>query len=279
MQKKKRDIRKMEGNNIQPVVSIKNLKKYFSNVKAVDGISFKIYPGEVYGLLGPNGAGKTTTIKNILGILEPDEGEISVLGLNPLDEEIKVKQHIGYVAEEQLIYKSLSPKELYEFIISVRGLDPEKTIKRVEELTESLGTTEYFTKPILTLSKGNKQKVQIICALLHEPKFLIMDEPLAGLDARSGRIVKDIIKIFTDNGGAVLFSTHIMEIAEDICDRIGILNKGKMITEGTLDELKSAAKSVSGEDLEEIFLRLTQQDESIHEIVNKLKKSFNGGIN
>jgi len=191
--KRKGKIKKMKKTSNKPVLSVRNLKKYFKDVKAVDDLSFSIYPGEVYGLLGPNGAGKTTTIKTILGILEQDSGEIDVLGFKPESDEMELKTNIGYVSEEQLIYKSLSPKEMYEFIISIRDLDFQKAFKRIEELTDSLETREYFNKPLVTLSKGNRQKVQIISALIHEPKLLILDEPLAGLDARSDRIIKDII--------------------------------------------------------------------------------------
>lgn len=256
------------------ILSIKNLKKYFKDVKAVDDISLNVLPGEVYGLLGPNGSGKTTTVKNILGLIEPDSGMIKVMGFDPQKNNKEIKEQIGYVSEEPLIYKSLSPKEMLEFIISVRKLDVEKTTKTATDLLESLEAKQYFNKAIVTLSKGNKQKMQIIAALLHEPKLLIMDEPLSGLDARSDRVVKNIIKIFTEKGGAVLLSTHIMDIAEELCDRIGILNAGKLVAEGTLEELRKKSKEIGAASLEDIFLKITEQDESINSVLKKLRVSL-----
>lgn len=255
-------------------IRVMDLKKYFNNVKAVDGISFEIKPGEIYGLLGPNGAGKTTTIKNILGILEPDSGEIRVKDLNPEEKLMAVKQTVGYVSEEPMLYKSLTPRELFDFIISIRGLDPNKSEKILNDLFESLEAIQYYDQPIITLSKGNKQKVQIIASLVHEPELLIMDEPLAGLDARSSRLIKDILKIHKSKGGSVLLCTHVMEIAEDLCDRIGIINHGKLIAEGTIEELKRVAQKAGAVSLEDIFLRLTEQDTRISAIITKLKETL-----
>ena len=257
------------------VVTIKNLRKYFNDVKAVDGLSLEIRSGEIYGLLGPNGSGKTTTVKNLLGILEPDEGAIKVLGFDPLDQDREVKKLIGYVSEDPLIYKSLTPRELFNFIASIRDLDEKRTHEKIEDLFESLEATQYYDNPIVTLSKGNKQKVQIIAALIHDPKILIMDEPLSGLDARSSRVIKDILKIHISNGGAVLLCTHIMEIAEDLCDRIGILNYGKLIAEGSLEELRKISHEAGAASLEDVFLKLTEQNESINKIVEKLKETLN----
>lgn len=257
------------------VVQIDNLSKSFEDVHAVNDLSFFIKPGQVFGLLGPNGAGKTTTIKMLLGLLEPDAGKISVLGYDPLKDEIAIKSRIGYVSEEPLIYKSLTPKELFNFVASIRQLDSEAVTQKLQEYLDGLDAVQYYEKLISTLSRGNKQKVQIIAALLHDPDLLILDEPLAGLDAKSVKVVKEIIEIHTQNGGSVLFSTHIMEVAEDICDVIGIINKGKMIAMGTIDELRTIANTVDPNfDLEDIFLKLTEQDESVSEIVDKLRKSF-----
>lgn len=253
---------------------INNLKKYFDDVKAVDGLSFSIKPGEIYGLLGPNGAGKTTTVKCMLGLLEPDEGNIDIFGLNPLKDELKIKDKIGYVSEEPLLYKSLTPKEFFNFIASVRGLDEEKTERIVRDLLESLQAIEFYNSPIVTLSKGNKQKIQIISSLIHDPQLLIMDEPLAGLDARSNRVVKDILRIHIDTGGSVLLSTHILEVAQDLCDRIGIINEGKMIAEGSLDQLRRIAEEAGAASLEDVFLKLTNENESVHNVVEKLKETI-----
>ncbi len=255
------------------IIIVKDLKKFFGEVKAVNGISFNVQQGEVFGLLGPNGAGKTTTIKLLLGLLEPNEGEMSVFGMNPEREEVEIKRRIGYVSEEPLIFKSLTPKDLFNFIASIRNLDETRTTELAREYMESLEAIEYYDQLIATLSHGNKQKLQIIAAILHEPDLLILDEPIAGLDAKSVRVVKSILELHTQRGGSVLFSTHIMEIAQELCDRIGIIHKGKIVGIGTLDELRQQADKV-GATLEDVFLRLTEQDTSVNEIVKKLRKSF-----
>jgi ABC-2 type transport system ATP-binding protein len=255
------------------IIVINGLKKYFGAVKAVNGISLEVEKGEVFGLLGPNGAGKTTTIKLLLGLLEPTEGEMRVFGLNPERDEVQIKHRIGYVSEEPLIFKSLTPKDLFNFIASVRRLDEEETTKLAREYLESLEAIEYYDQLIATLSHGNKQKLQIIAAILHYPDLLILDEPIAGLDAKSVRVFKSILELHTQRGGSVLFSTHIMEVAQELCDRIGIINKGKIVGIGTIDELRRQADKV-GASLETVFLRLTEQDASVDAIVKKLRASF-----
>lgn len=255
------------------MIKVDGLKKFFGDVKAVNGISFTVKPGEVFGLLGPNGAGKTTTIKLLLGLLEPNEGNTSVLGLDPLKDEIEIKKRIGYVSEEPLIFKSLTPHNLFNFVASIRNLDGIKASERAREYLESLEALEYYENLIATLSHGNKQKMQIIAAILHDPDLLIMDEPLSGLDAKSVRVVKEILELHTQNGGAVLFSTHIMEIAQQLCDRIGIINKGKIVGIGTIDELRNQANKI-GANLEEVFLRLTEQDTSVNDIIKKLHATY-----
>ena len=257
------------------MISVKELKKFFGDVKAVNGISFDVKKGEVFGLLGPNGAGKTTTIKLLLGLLEPLEGTIKIMGLNPEIDEVQIKSRVGYVSEEPLIFKSLTPKDLFNFIASIRKLNAEETSERAQEYMESLGALEYYEQLVATLSHGNKQKIQIISSILHDPDLLILDEPLSGLDAKSVKVVKEIIDIHIENGGAVLFSTHIMEIAEDLCDRIAIMNRGKIVGIGSMDELRQQADQL-GANLEDVFLRLTEQDVSVNEIVKKLRKSFSG---
>jgi len=257
------------------MISVGGLKKFFGDVKAVNGISFDVKKGEVFGLLGPNGAGKTTTIKLLLGLLEPNEGTIKIMGLNPEIDEVQIKSRVGYVSEEPLIFKSLTPKDLFNFIASIRKLNSEETSERAQEYMESLGALEYYDQLVATLSHGNKQKIQIISSILHDPDLLILDEPLSGLDAKSVKVVKEIIDIHIENGGAVLFSTHIMEIAEDLCDRIAILNRGKIVGIGSMDELRQQADHL-GANLEDVFLRLTEQDVSVNEIVKKLRKSFSG---
>ncbi|MBN1217064.1 MAG: ABC transporter ATP-binding protein [Candidatus Lokiarchaeota archaeon] len=266
----------------ETLIQVQDLKKYFEQninnqhvqTKAVDGISFNVKKGEIFGLLGPNGAGKTTTIKLLLGLLEPNEGSINIFGMNPQREDVKIKEHIGYVAEEPLIFRSLTTKDLFNFISSIRKLNPSKTQKMLREYLESFEAIQYYEQILDTLSHGNKQKMQIIASIIHNPKILILDEPLAGLDAKSVKVFKEILDMHIENGGAVLFSTHIMKIAEELCDRIGIISKGKMVGIGTIDELRKQSNKL-GASLEDVFLRLTDQDISVMEIIKKLRESFN----
>jgi len=206
-------------------------------------------------------------------LLEPLEGQISIFGLNPEREEVQMKKNVGYVSEEPLIFKSLTPKDLFNFIASIRRLDPKEATERVQEYLESLGAMEHYEQLIATLSHGNKQKIQIVASILHEPDLLILDEPISGLDAKSVRVVKEILDMHIERGGSVLFSTHIMEVAEDLCDRIAIINRGKLVGIGTIDDLRQQADKL-GASLEDVFLRLTEQDSSVEDIVKKLRKSY-----
>lgn len=264
------DKKKIANNN---VIVVKDLKKYFGDTKAVNGISFNVRKGEIFGLLGPNGAGKTTTIKLLLGQLEIDKGDVSVLGLNPEIDEIEIKHHVGYVPEEPLMFKSLTVKDLFNFIASIRGLDETKTIKLLKNYLESFELVEYYDHLISTLSQGNKQKLHIIAAIIHEPDILILDEPIAGLDPKTVKILKSILEFHTQRCGSVLFSTHIMEIAQELCDRIGIINKGKMVGIGTIDELRKQTEEFNAS-VEDIYFRLTKQDASVNVILKRLSNSF-----
>ena len=257
-----------------PIEAI-NLTKLYGSVLAVDHISFEVRPGEIYGLLGPNGAGKTTTLKMVTGVLKPSDGTVKVFGKDPFsDEDIEVKNLIGYVPEEVVLYESLTPKEFFEFVASVRGIDYFEVSRRVSLLIDAFELGKYFNTPIAALSMGTKQKVAIIAALLHKPPLLVLDEPQNGLDVKSSRILKEILKLHTTNGGAVLFSTHIMEIAENMCTRIGIINKGKIVAEGDMNYLKKIMQESEDATLEEVFLKVTKQEEGIEEIVEYLKEVF-----
>jgi ABC-2 type transport system ATP-binding protein len=176
------------------------------------------------------------------------------------------------VSDEPLIYKSLTPREVFAFIGSIRGIDGATIQARANTYLDTLEASNYADKLVATLSHGNKQKVQIIAALLHEPDVLIMDEPLSGLDARSVKVVKEILELHLQRGGAVLFSTHILEVAQELCTRIAIVNKGKIVGIGTMDELRAQSQHTGS--LEEVFLHLTEQDESVSEAVEKLREAF-----
>lgn len=263
-----------------PVVEVSGVVKTYGSVNALSGIGMRVMPGEIYGLLGPNGAGKSTLIKIINGLTEPTSGSVRIIGYDLSTNPIEVKSAIGYVPETSILYDSLSPRDFFEFIASVRKLDPVRANSRVTQLAEAFGLSKYYDSPIATLSMGTKQKVAIIASLLHEPPLLLLDEPLNGLDAKSSRILKDLISFHVEKSrGAVLFSTHIMEIAENICTRIGIIHDGKIVAEGSLDELRSKAsekKALTSKQrtLEEVFLRLTHEEEEVEDTIKTLREAF-----
>lgn len=260
----------LTGNGI-PIVA-RELVREFGKVVAVDHLSFEVRPGEIYGLLGPNGAGKTTTVKMVSGLLPPTLGEVEVFGFDPMNQPIEVKNRIGLVPEDHILYESLTPREFFNFIASIRQLDQGWLKKRVTSLIDAFEFREYYDKPIAALSHGNRQKASILAAILHDPPLLVLDEPFSGLDARTVRVFKDILSIHLENGGGVLFSSHILEVAESLCDRIGIIDDGRMVAEGTVDELREMVKAHGS--LEEIFLRAVQQDAEVAETVQALRKAL-----
>ncbi len=254
-------------------IEIENLVKSFGDLVAVNDISLEVREGEIYALLGPNGAGKTTAIKMLMGLLDPDSGSAKVFGIDSAEDPVEVKKLVGYVPEEQQLYDSLTPRELFNFIASIRSLPEEKVTKRMKEFLKALDFEQYYDNMIITLSQGNKQKTMLIAALLHRPKLLILDEPFSSLDVRAAKIMKDIVKIHTENGGSVLLSTHVMEVAEGLCDRVGIIDEGKLVAEGTLEELRSKSEK-EGATLESLFLKLTEQEEDVAEGVAILREAL-----
>lgn len=248
----------------------RNVTKKYGDHLALDGVSISVPEQCIFGLLGPNGAGKTTTVRMILGLLEPDGGNVSVGGFDPQTHPFEVKRSIGYVSEEPILYQAMTPREVYEFVASVRRLDAKTAEERLGRYLESLDAASALDTMIATLSRGNKQKVQIIAALLHQPELLILDEPLTGLDAKAVRVFKEIVALHRERGSSVLFSTHILEVAAEVCTRIAILNKGRLVAMGTVAELQTQAKA-AGASLEDVFLRLTEQDESVQAIVRRLR--------
>ncbi|MFW9862473.1 MAG: ABC transporter ATP-binding protein [Candidatus Thorarchaeota archaeon] len=254
-------------------VMIENLVKSYGDLVAVNDVSFEVREGEIFGILGPNGAGKTTAIKVLMGLLDADSGSAEVFGVSSSEDPIGVKRIVGYVPEEQQLYESLTPREIFDFIASVRELPEEKTSKRIEEFVRALDFEKYYDSMVVTLSQGNKQKALLVAALIHKPKLLILDEPFSGLDVRTASIMKDVIKIHTENGGSVLLSTHIMEVAEAMCDRVGILDEGELVAIGTLDELRSISKR-EGATLEKVFLALTEQEDEVRENIDQLREAL-----
>lgn len=256
-----------------PLLEASNLTKVFGTVRALDGLNLKVLPGEIYGLLGPNGAGKSTTMKIVSGLLEPTSGAVRVAGFDPVSSPVEVKSRIGYVAENPIMYESLSPRDFFEFVASVRKINQVAANRMVTQLAEAFDLAQYFDSPIATLSMGTKQKVAIIASLLHKPPLLLLDEPMNGLDAKSSRILKDMISFHTQGEGAVLFSTHIMEVAERICTKIGIIYQGKILAEGTLEQLRGLAGG-KGATLEEVFLKLTNEEAEVADTMRTLREAF-----
>ncbi len=263
-----------------PALEISGLVKSYGSFNALSGIDLRVMPGEIYGLLGPNGAGKTTLIKIVGGLVQPTAGVVRVMGYDASRDPVKAKASIGYVPETSLLYDSLTPRDFYEFVASVRKVPAAKATERVSTLAEAFGLGKYYDSPIATLSMGTKQKVAIVASLLHEPPLLLLDEPMNGLDAKSSRILKDLMSFHVrKNGGAVLFSTHIMEVAEHLCTRMGIIHDGRMVAEGSLEELRSQARGEgpsTGTEatLEEVFLRLTHEEDEVEETVKTLREAF-----
>jgi ABC-2 type transport system ATP-binding protein len=256
-----------------PLIETSELTKQFGPIQAIRGLSLRVMPGEIYGLLGPNGAGKTTTIKAIIGLVEPTSGWVKVGGFDPAKDPIEVKARIGYVAENPIVYDSLSPRDFLEFVTSIRKSPQVATERLVSQLAEAFDMAQYFDSPIATLSLGMKQKVALIAALIHQPPVLLLDEPLNGLDAKSSRIVKDLVSLHAQKGGAVLFCTHVMEVAEHVCTKIGIICQGEIIAEGTLDQLKSQSEG-GGNTLEEVFLKLTNEEDAVVDTSKALREAF-----
>jgi ABC-2 type transport system ATP-binding protein len=257
----------------RPSIETSKLCKQFGVVRALADLDLKIMPGEVYGLLGPNGAGKTTAIKIVAGLVEPTSGWVKVAGSDPVKSPIETKSRIGYVAENPILYESLSPRDFLGFVASLRRIDRDGASRRVTQLANAFDMAQCFDSPIATLSMGTKQKVALVAALVHQPPILLLDEPLNGLDAKSSRIAKDLILLHARRGGAVLFSTHIMEIAEHICTRIGIIHEGTVVAEGTFDELKHKTESKS-ETLEEVLLALTNEEAQVADATRMLGEAI-----
>jgi ABC-2 type transport system ATP-binding protein len=239
------------------MLSIQNVSKTYSKgkVKAVDNISLSVKRGEIFGFLGPNGAGKTTTIKMITGILPIDEGKITICGHDINKDPIKAKMNMGFVPDTHDIYERLKGIEYLNFIADVYEVPSDIRKERINKYLDMFDMKKAAGQPIKSYSHGMKQKIIVTGALLHQPPLWIMDEPLTGLDPKSSHLLKEEMNRHCANGNTVFFSTHVLEVAEKICHRIGIINRGRIIAVGTMDELRQSQDS----SLESIFLSLTEE--------------------
>ncbi len=239
-------------------LSVRGLSKSFGR-KVVENLDLTINPGEFYALLGPNGAGKTTSLRMIAGLIRPDAGTISVYGRDVLTDPLAAKSIMAWIPDEPLLYDKLSPLEYLEFIAGLWRVEPKLARERANELLETLGLWPHRHERCEGFSRGMKQKTVLAGALIHEPKFLLLDEPLTGLDAASSRLVKDLLLAETQKGAAIILTTHILEVAERLATRIGILSGGTLLAEGDLASLKTQAGLEHGS-LEDVFLHLTHSD-------------------
>jgi len=231
-----------------------NLTKRYDALVAVDHLNLHVKAGEIYGFLGPNGAGKTTTIKILTGLLQPTSGKVFIDGIDIIEEPIKAKAHIGLIPDTPSVYPKLTGNEFLDFIAAIYEIPPKESKRKIKEILEMLELSHKADELIETYSHGMKQKIVIAAALLHDPSILILDEPTVGLDPKSAKLIKDLLKVFASRGKTVFMSTHILEIAERMCDRVGIIDAGKLIAEGTIEELR---KKVGEGSLEDLFLKLT----------------------
>lgn len=238
-------------------VNIKNVTKYYGDLCAISDINLEITPGEVFGLLGPNGAGKTTLIKLCVGLLKPDRGSIRLFGEEINKYSTDVKKIFGYIPDSPFLYEKLTGREFLRFVGSLYKVDKNEKEERIEYFSSIFRINNRIDDFISSYSHGMRQKISIISALLHNPKILFVDEPFTGLDPYSMKKFKEILYNVAGNGGAVVLSTHLLDIAEKLCTTIGILNNGQLIAAGTVEELRQSGTESST--LEDIFLNITEK--------------------
>ena len=244
-----------------------DLAKRFGDKVAVDRVNLQVRAGEIFGFLGPNGAGKTTTIKMIVGLLQPTSGAVRVAGHDVQTEPLAAKAASGFVPDEPNLYTKLSARELLRFVAELYEVPPAAVERRIEELLRLFDLTPAADDLIDSYSHGMRQKASLAAALVHDPRVLVLDEPTVGLDPKSARLIKDLLRQLAQRGAAVFLSTHILEIAERMCDRIGIINRGGLVAVGTMAELRAMGQGQAS--LEDIFLSLTggAEDAAIAEVL------------
>ena len=232
------------------MLKIEHLTKTYGEKKAVDDLSLHIAPGEIYGFIGHNGAGKTTTLKSIAGILRFDEGEITIDGTSVKNDPLACKKKLAYIPDNPDLYEFMTGITYLNFISDIFGVSADDRQARIRKYADLFELTNDLAQPIASYSHGMKQKLAIISAWVHEPRLIIMDEPFVGLDPKASHLLKGMMRELCDRGGAIFFSTHVLEVAEKLCDKVAIIKAGKLIRSGTMEEVK-------GDDsLEEVFLEL-----------------------
>ena len=232
------------------MLDIQHLTKRYGEKKAVDDLSLHIAPGEIYGFIGHNGAGKTTTLKAVVGILPFEEGEITINGVSVKTDPLTCKRQLAYIPDNPDLYDYMTGSKYLNFIADIFGVGAEERQERIRKYADLFELTDDLAQPIAAYSHGMKQKLAIISAWLHQPKLIIMDEPFVGLDPKAAHILKSMMREVCDQGGAIFFSTHVLEVAEKLCDKVAIIKGGRLIRAGTMEEVK-------GDDsLEEVFLEL-----------------------
>ena len=238
------------------MLQINHLTKTYGDKKAVDDLTLHIAPGEIYGFIGHNGAGKTTTLKSCAGILPFDSGEIRINGIDVSARPLEAKRVLAYLPDNPDLYNFLSGIQYLNFIADIFGVDKDLRAERIRRLADSFELTGDLAQPISAYSHGMKQKLAMISGWLHEPKLILMDEPFVGLDPKASHLLKEMMREHCDRGGAIFFSTHVLEVAEKLCDKVAIIKEGRLITSGTMEEVK-------GDDsLEDVFLELEENHDA-----------------
>lgn len=232
------------------------LTKTFGDLQAVSAVDLHVQPGEIFGFLGPNGAGKTTTIRMLTGLLRPTSGQAMIGGYDIQTHPVEAKSLLGYVPDAPVLYEKLTGREFLDFMADLYRVEPRRKKTRISELLELFDLTERADDLIGSYSRGMKQKIAVAAALIHDPKVLILDEPTVGLDPRGARVLKDVLRALAQRKVTIFMSTHILEIAERMCTRVGIIDRGKIVACGTVPELRILSREASGT-LEDIFLKLT----------------------
>ncbi len=256
----------------EPMLSLRGVVKRYGSFTAVDGVDLEIPRGTMFGFLGPNGAGKTTTIRMIAGVMQPSEGRILVGGDDVATDPAAAKSRIGYIPDRPFLYEKLSGGEFLRFVAGLWGKEPVEAERRGDRLLELFHLTPWKDELIESYSHGMRQKLLITSALVHQPEMVVVDEPMVGLDPRSARVLKDLLRTYVDHGGTVFLSSHTLEVVEALCDDIAILDEGVVVARGTMDELRRVAHA-GGAGLEEIFLRLTGGAE-MEEVVAGLREAL-----